>query len=414
MAKAPSPLFFMEERIYTVSEIARDIKRVIEQFIAPVWIEGEVSNFVISRIGHIYFSLKDQNAVLNCTIWRSQALSIPFQIVNGMRLLVFGNVTTYAMQSQYQLNVQQVRAAGLGSLFLAFEALKKKLSEEGLFDPKRKRPIPSYPSRIGLITSQSGAALRDFLQISRRRNPSVEILLYPALVQGSEAAATIVNGLKLFNRLRNVDFIIVTRGGGSLEDLWAFNEEPLVRAVAQSELPVVSAVGHEVDFTLCDFAADLRAPTPSAAAEMTIPEKGSILLQTAQTTRKLAQAVEMLIANTNNTIANFTKRLLLNRPLELLRQRSQHIDELEAQIIKTFKSLLESAQIRIENLRKTLDILNPRAILERGYAIVYNLPEKKVIKSITAVTVDAEILVEVQDGEFRARTESQGSFINRK
>jgi len=404
----------MEERIYTVSEITRDIKRVIEQFIAPVWIEGEVSNFIISRIGHMYFSLKDQNAVLNCTIWRSQALSIPFQIVNGMRLLVFGNVTTYAMQSQYQLNVQQIRAAGLGSLFLAFEALKKKLSEEGLFDPERKRPLPAFPTRIGLITSQSGAALRDFLQISRRRNPAVEIVLHPALVQGKEAAATIMRGIELFNRLRNVDFIVVTRGGGSLEDLWTFNEEALVRAVAKSDLPVVSAVGHEVDFTLCDFAADLRAPTPSAAAEMTIPERTNILGQIDRTTRKIAQTTEMLIDNVNRGIANFTKRLLLNRPLELLRQRSQRVDDLESQINKTIGNRLQAARIEIENFRKTLELLNPRSVLERGFAIVYKWPDKKVIKSVTAVTPDTEILVEVRDGEFKARAENVHSSKKRK
>lgn len=403
----------MEERIYTVSEITREIKRVIEQFIAPVWIEGEVSNFVISRIGHIYFSLKDQNAVMNCTIWRSQALSIPFQIVNGMRLVVFGNVTTYAMQSQYQLNVQQIRAAGLGSLFLAFEALKKKLSEEGMFDPERKRPLPAFPTRIGLITSQSGAALRDFLQVSRRRNPAVEIVLYPALVQGKEAATAVMRGIELFNRQRNVDFIVITRGGGSLEDLWTFNEEALVRAVAQSVLPAVSAVGHEVDFTLCDFAADLRAPTPSAAAEMTIPERAAILQHIDQSMGKISQFTEMLVTGTRNSIASYIKRLLLNRPLELLRQRSQRVDDLESQINKTIGNRLQAARIEIENLRKTLELLNPRSVLERGFAIVYKWPEKKVIKSVTALQPGAEILVEVRDGEIKARAENVHSLKKR-
>jgi len=377
----------MAERIYTVTEIARDIKRVVEQFIAPVWVEGEVSNFTISRAGHIYFSLKDQTAVLNCTIWRSQSLSIPFQIVNGMRLLVFGNITTYAMQSQYQLNVQQVRAAGLGSLFLAFEALKKKLSAEGLFDAERKKPIPLYPTRIGLITSESGAALRDFLQISRRRNPSIAIYIYPALVQGAEAAATIIAGIKLFNRLRNVDFIVITRGGGSLEDLWAFNEEPLVRAVAQSAIPIVSAVGHEVDFTLCDFAADLRAPTPSAAAEMTIPERSHILNFIDQTCNKMTQNIRMRLENFQKELDNISKRLFLNRPWELLRQRIQRIDELEGRIIKAINSRILSAQVELDNIHKTLEVLNPRAIMERGFAIVYHWPDKKIIKSISEVEV---------------------------
>ncbi|HPY00213.1 MAG TPA: exodeoxyribonuclease VII large subunit [Candidatus Marinimicrobia bacterium] len=402
----------MAERIYTVTEIARDIKRVVEQFIAPVWVEGEVSNFTISRAGHIYFSLKDQTAVLNCTIWRSQSLSIPFQIVNGMRLLVFGNITTYAMQSQYQLNVQQVRAAGLGSLYLAFEALKKKLSAEGLFDPERKRPIPLYPTRIGLITSESGAALRDFLQISRRRNPSIAIYIYPALVQGAEAAATIIAGIKLFNRLQNVDFIVITRGGGSLEDLWAFNEEPLVRAVAQSAIPIVSAVGHEVDFTLCDFAADLRAPTPSAAAEMTIPERSHILNFIDQTCNKMAQNIRMRLDNFHKEIDNITKRLFLNRPWELLRQRIQRIDELEGRIVKAINSRILSAQVELDNIHKTLEVLNPRAIMERGFAIVYHWPDKKIIKSISEIAVGEQVSVELKDGEFQAKTELIQSHKN--
>jgi len=402
----------MAERIYTVTEIARDIKRVVEQFIAPVWVEGEVSNFTISRAGHIYFSLKDQTAVLNCTIWRSQSLSIPFQIVNGMRLLVFGNITTYAMQSQYQLNVQQVRAAGLGSLFLAFEALKKKLSAEGLFDGERKKPIPLYPTRIGLITSESGAALRDFLQISRRRNPSIAIYIYPALVQGAEAAATIIAGIKLFNRLQNVDFIVITRGGGSLEDLWAFNEEPLVRAVAQSTIPIVSAVGHEVDFTLCDFAADLRAPTPSAAAEMTIPERSHILNLIEQTCNKMAQNIRMRLENFQKELDNISKRLFLNRPWALLRQRIQRIDELEGRIVKAINSRILSAQVELDNIHKTLEVMNPQAIMERGFAIVYHWPDKKIIKSISEIAVGEQVSVELKDGEFQAKTEIIQSHKN--
>jgi len=401
----PRHSFFMEEHIYTVSEIARDIKRVIEQFIAPIWIEGEVSNFTVSRMGHIYFSLKDQTAVLNCTIWRSQSLSIPFQIVNGMRLVVFGNVTTYAMQSQYQLNVQQVRAAGLGSLFLAFEALKKKLSAEGLFDAERKKPIPSYPIQIGVITSQTGAAVRDFLQVSRRRNPSVAIYLYPALVQGREAAATIIQGIQVFNRRKNVDFIVITRGGGSLEDLWTFNEEALVRAIAQSTLPVVSAVGHEVDFTLCDFVADLRAPTPSAAAEMTIPERERILYQIEQTHQKMRRIIAVRLDNLYQKITNISRRLFLNRPLELLRQRIQRVDDLEAQIIKIFNNRIRSLKIELENFSKTLEVLDPRAILERGFAIVYQLPDRKIIKSINAIAVGEKVGVELKDGELFARAE---------
>src|SRR6056297_223691 len=266
----------MGEKIYTVSQISNRIKKVLSDFIPSVWVEGEVSNYYRSRAGHVYFSLKDDNALINCVLWSRKADNLSFRIEDGMDMAVFGQVTSYQRQSQYQINVDKVQAGGKGKLFLAFEKLKKKLSKEGLFDDELKQKLPKYPDRIGVVTSAEGAAIRDILNVGKRRNPSVEFVIFPSMVQGDKAAGTIIKGIETFNRLKNVDLIIIGRGGGSLEDLWAFNEEKLVRAVVKSELPIVSAVGHEVDFTLSDFAADKRAPTPSAAAEITVSSSQEI------------------------------------------------------------------------------------------------------------------------------------------
>ncbi|MCK4446626.1 MAG: exodeoxyribonuclease VII large subunit, partial [Candidatus Marinimicrobia bacterium] len=361
----------MEERIYTVSEISQEVKRVIEQFISPVWIEGEVSNYSVSRVGHVYFSLKDQFSLINCVIWKNIAFSIPYQITTGMHLLVHGNITTYSAQSQYQINVIEVRAAGLGSLYMAFEALKEKLSSEGLFDDSRKVSIPKYPRSIGVVTSPTGAAVRDILQISERRNPSVKIVIFPAQVQGKSAADTIVKGIEVFNKLVNVDFIIIGRGGGSIEDLWAFNEEKVVRAVAASKLPIVSAVGHEVDFALSDFASDLRAPTPSAAAEMTIPGIEEIKNGINRINQSLQQVILLKMEKFRNQVDNIKRRLFLNRPLEIIKQRFQRIDEFEGRLITSIKQALQSKKLRLETIVNTFKALDPKAILSRGFAIVY-------------------------------------------
>ncbi len=396
----------MEERIYTVSEISQEIKRVIEQFISSVWVEGEVSNYSVSRIGHIYFSLKDQFSLIHCVIWKNVAISIPYQITTGMRLLVRGNVTTYSAQSKYQINVVEVRAAGLGSLYMAFEALKEKLNSEGLFDDSRKKAIPKYPARVGVVTSPTGAAIQDILQISERRNPSVEIVIYPAQVQGKSASDTIVRGIEVFNKLANVDFIIIGRGGGSLEDLWAFNEEKVVHAIAASKLPIVSAVGHEVDFTLSDFASDLRAPTPSAAAEMTIPETTEIKNGICRVKKNLKRLILLKIEKIQNQLGDSKRRLFLNRPLEIIKQRFQRLDEFEGRLINSIKQAVQSQKLRLETIVNTFKALDPKAILDRGFAIVYRLPEESVVRSVRDVEKDTKISVEISDGCFNAKVSS--------
>jgi exodeoxyribonuclease VII large subunit len=397
----------MEEKIYSVSEISREIKRVIEQFIPPVWVEGEISNYSASRAGHVYFSLKDDTALINCVIWRSIAGRIPFHLTNGMNVTVRGDVITYAAQSQYQINVKEVRAAGLGSLYLAFEALKNKLSNEGLFAPELKKPIPAYPKRVGVVTSYTGAAIRDILQVSQRRNPAVEMVVFPAQVQGDKAADTIIEGIETFNRLRNVDFIIIGRGGGSIEDLWAFNEEKLVRAIAASDLPVVSAVGHEVDFTLADFVADFRAPTPSAAAEMTIPENTMILNTVSTLVGRIYQQILRFQAQKRQQFEHLQTRINLNNPVELIRQKYQCLDELDNRLIYAVGQQVQREKFRLDTYRGTLKALNPKDVLNRGYAIVYSLPEGGIVQSVEKVDKGHRIEVEVSDGRFDAVVEKK-------
>ncbi len=396
----------MEEKIYTVSEISQEVKRVIEQFISPIWVEGEVSNYSVSRAGHIYFSLKDRFSLINCIIWKNVAISIPYQINTGMRLLVRGNVTTYSAQSKYQINVVEVRAAGLGSLYMAFEALKEKLSSEGLFDDSRKKAIPKYPGRVGVVTSLRGAAIQDILRVSERRNPSVEIVIFPAQVQGKGASDTIVRGIEVFNKLANVDFIIISRGGGSLEDLWTFNEEKVVRAIAASKLPIVSAVGHEVDFTLSDFASDLRVPTPSAAAEITIPETTEIKNGIDRARKNLNRLILLKIEKIQNQLCDSKRRLFLNRPLEIIKQRFQRIDEFEGRLINSIKQAVQSQKLRLETIVNTFKALDPKAILDRGFAIIYRLPEESVVRSVKDVEKDTQISVEISDGCFNAKVSS--------
>lgn len=401
--------FFMDERIFSVSEISQEIRRVVEEYIPSVWIEGEVSNFMQSRAGHIYFSLKDSLALIDCVVWKSNTSSIRFQITTGMQLIVRGDVTTYGAQSKYQINVREIRTAGFGNLYLAFEALKEKMNNAGYFDESRKREIPRFPTRVGIVTSPTGAAIQDMLQISRRRNPAVEIIIYPALVQGDSAADSIVAGIRTFNMMNNVDFIIIGRGGGSIEDLWAFNEEKLVVAVANSRLPVVSAVGHEVDYTLSDFAADLRAPTPSAAIELTIPELSEIQNRIDQFEQLASRAVLRKYQSVLQRIESAQKRLESNRPIGLIHQRIQRVDQMEMRMFLLIRQILQNRRSDFENFTQMLKVLNPKSVLNRGFSIVYHLPEKKIVKSVNNVAGGDAIQIEVSDGAFDARVGENNS-----
>jgi len=396
----------MEDKIYSVSEISREIKRVIEQFIPPVWVEGEISNYSISRVGHIYFSLKDENALINCVMWRNVAGSILFHLAPGMRVIVRGDILAYSAQSQYQINVKEIRAAGMGSLFMAFEALKNKLSQEGLFDPEQKKPIPAFPKRIGVITSITGAAVRDIIEVSGRRNPAVQLVIFPAQVQGEKAADTIIEGIQTFNQLKNVDFIILGRGGGSIEDLWAFNEEKLVRAVAASELPIISAVGHEVDFTLSDFVADFRAPTPSAAAELAVPERNALEQKLVQYRKRSAQLVSNTISQKIQFLDNLYSGIVRFNPEKIIADNYRSLAEFKKRLRNSVAQKINQTKLRLNDYRSTIHALNPKEILKRGFSIVYTESGNKVVRSVNDVLKGNKITVEVFDGRYKAEVKS--------
>ncbi|RMD96216.1 MAG: exodeoxyribonuclease VII large subunit, partial [Calditrichaeota bacterium] len=284
-----------EEKYYTVSELTREIKILLETRIPEVWVEGEISNFTHHSSGHMYFLLKDEHAQISCVMWRSRNNTLFFTPQDGMKIIVRGRITVYEKRGNYQLEVLQLHPAGVGELQLAFEQLKNRLRKEGLFDPAHKKPIPPYPERIGIVTSPTGAAIRDMIHILQRRFPPVEIILNPVRVQGEGAAVEIAQAIDQFNRYGQVDVLIVGRGGGSLEDLWAFNEEIVARAIFRSQIPVISAVGHEVDFSISDFVADLRAPTPSAAAELVVRNREEILAHLQKDLQKMTNGMLELI-----------------------------------------------------------------------------------------------------------------------
>ena len=396
------PSFMDKQRIYTVSELSFLIKDLLESSIPPVWVSGEISNFSRSRKGHIYFSLKDENSLINCVIWKSFTERIPFNLQDGMSVLIYGKVVVYPPQSQYQVRVYEIKPIGEGNLYLKFQLLKEKLQKEGLFDAERKKELPLFPRKVGVVTSITGAAIRDILNISGRRNPSVEIIIFPAQVQGVEAADTIVEGIKFFNERVPVDLIIVGRGGGSLEDLWAFNEEKVVRAIADSEIPVISAVGHEVDFSLSDSAADYRAPTPSAAAEVAFPSRDEIINSVDYYIRRLQREISSLFSSKQDKYKELKNRLVRLNPIGIVQEKFQRLDELENRMLRAMSKKFEINHLKLKELTGKLTALSPRAILKRGYSIVFKLPEKSIVKSTQDVRIKDRISVEVLDGNFKA------------
>ncbi len=395
-----------QNQILTVSEIAQKVEYIIVQFLGPVYVEGEVSNFYRSRAGHIYFSLKDENAVLKCTIWRNVSDSIPFKIIDGMRIVVYGDITTFKAQSQYQMNVKKVRASGLGDLYLAFEMLKNKLEAEGLFDTEIKKKLPKYPTSVGVVTSATGAAIQDIIRVSGRRNPSVKIVVFPAKVQGVGSADSIVKGIQTFNAKKNVDLIIIGRGGGSMEDLWAFNEENVVRSIVASDLPIVSAVGHETDFTLSDFAADLRVPTPSSAAEEVIPELEDINYKLEVIQQKITLAFNRKFDFFITRLQSLKRHLSMLNPEKTIMQKIQRIDELEKRMLNSISQLIRSKETQLQHMHEQLYSLSPEGVLKRGYAIVFKTSNNKIIKSISDVQYGEEVLIKISDGSINSEVKS--------
>lgn len=361
----------MSDIILTVSEITKKIRYILESNLYSVTVIGEISNFKKHSSGHIYFTLKDETASLNAVLWRSRANFLSFTPLDGMKVIASGSITVYETRGVYQLDVVSLKPAGTGELQIAFEKLKQKLAAEGLFDTKYKKPIPRFPKRIGIVTSPTGAAIRDIYNIISRRYPVVELTLYPVNVQGSGAAEEISNAIKDFNKLDNVDVLIVGRGGGSLEDLWAFNEEIVARAIFESKIPIVSAVGHEIDFTIADFVADLRAPTPSAAAEIVVPNVLDLIENISDLVHTMNDSVSNSIRMYKDSIDSFISSYRFNLPLNNIKQLSQKTDELDRLLNLYFVNNFKERKYNLKRMMQVLSSLNPDSILNRGYAIIY-------------------------------------------
>lgn len=389
-----------EQKVLSVSELTRRIKSTLEVGYSSVVVTGELSNSKIHTSGHFYFSLKDASAQLSGVMWRSRVGMLAFRPQDGMKVVVSGRITVYEPRGAYQIDASSIKPMGVGELQIAFDRLKLKLEKEGLFDVSRKRPIPQIPQRIGIVTSASGAALQDILTVISRRFPAVEIILRPAQVQGVGAAEDIADGIDELNTIADLDVMIVGRGGGSLEDLWAFNEEPVARALARSRVPIVSAVGHEVDYTIADFVADLRAPTPSAAAELVVPDRLTILDQMANSWYTIKREVEDQLAERRERIAHLLTSYGFSRPADLLRQYVQRIDDLQQNLslaVVHQRTLIES---RHRAGAQRLAALDPRLPLERGFALVRRAGD--VIVRSSVLRSGDKVELEFKDGRARS------------
>jgi exodeoxyribonuclease VII large subunit len=437
-------------QVLSVTDLTRRVKDLLEEKFPGVWVEGEISNLRSPSSGHVYFTLKDANAQLAVVIFRGVATKVGFTLRDGLQVIAFGDVSVYERSGQYQLVARQLLPKGLGALQLAFEELKQRLAQEGLFDPARKRPIPVLPQHIGLVTSPAGAAIRDFLNIISRRFPNVHIVVNPVRVQGDGAGKEIAAAIDEFNALQAggrlpLDVLIITRGGGSLEDLWAFNEEVVARALARSKIPTISAVGHEIDFTISDFVADLRAPTPSAAAELVVKAKDEFARQITQYQARLQKDLRLRLAEARQRFSTLASSYVFHRPAETIRQYQQQLDDCAHRlhrapgatvaahrgrwrtVAQKFKllspqavlvsrrqqlganehrfqaaraHLMEAIHHRLGQASAKLEILSPNATLQRGYSITVVPETGRIVRSVTHVQPGTTISTKVLDGAF--------------
>jgi exodeoxyribonuclease VII large subunit len=418
-------LFPQTSKVFTVAELTRSIRGTLETKFGAVWVQGEISNYKLHPSGHQYFTLKDQRAQIACVIWRDTMAPLRQPLADGAQVQVYGTVTVFEARGQYQLNVQILQPRGVGLLQAKFEALKGRLEAEGLFAPERKRPLPKFPRRMGIITSPTGAAIRDVLNVLRRRAPWLQILINPVRVQGAGAAQEIAVAIREFalpnEAFAPLDLMVITRGGGSIEDLWEFNEEIVARAIFNSAVPIVSAVGHEIDFTICDFVADLRAPTPSAAAELIVPDMidlqrridgctralGRQLLNRVRdaqqrldhTRETLQRCLAHKIDSYRRSLVHIAAALQARSPARELMMRRNRFADLQRRLIACPGHLLENASHRFRHIEGILRVLGPDATLRRGYSITTN-ERGKIIRTVAAVRPKMKIRTRVNDGEF--------------
>ena len=388
---------------WSVSELTGYIREMfdIDYRLKDVEVEGEVSNFTRARSGHLYFTIKDSDAQLKCVMWRSSAEKLTFNPGNGDQIIARGRVSIYDQGGVYQLYANRLEPAGRGDLAQAFERLKLKLAEEGLFDPENKQPIPVFPKKLGIVTSADAAALRDILNVLQRRYPMVEVLIAPTLVQGATAPGHIVRAIEWLDGRDDIDTIIVSRGGGSIEDLWAFNDEAVVRAIFAATHPVISGVGHEVDFTIADFVADLRAPTPSAAAELAVPDSAEIHAGVLGLGQMLKGAMMYELEQRERMVTSLARVLQSVTPERQLRNSEQRVDDLVRRLESGMASQLNNQSSALRVLSAQLEAVSPTATLQRGYAIVRR-EDGRLVRSASDVKENDKIKIQVADGEFAA------------
>lgn len=373
-----------------------------DELLVSVCVRGEISNFTNHyKTGHFYMTLKDEASLIKAVMFRGNASKLKFLPENGMRVIVTGRVSAYIRDGQYQIYIDSMEPDGIGALYIAYEQLKKKLAAEGLFDREKKKPLPKIPTRIGIITSPTGAAIRDIINILGRRFPLCRPILYPSLVQGDGASAQIIAGIDYFNEKKNVDVLIVGRGGGSLEDLWAFNDEALCRRVAASDIPIISAVGHETDFTLCDFAASVRAPTPSAAAELAVPESSELKRKINNVNARMELLCEQRIKILKEKLTALSNSRVLTNPMNFIDDRKMALGMTEDKLITRMNTLLERKKSSLVSHAAKLDALNPLSVVARGYSAVFN-DEGKLIKSISQTKKGDMVSFMVTDGKISA------------
>lgn len=382
-----------------MTELTKALKRLIEEQVRldGIWIKGEISNFTNHSSGHLYFTLKDANARLSCVMFKTQARRLVFRPQNGQAVLACGRLSVYEKSGNYQLYVDQMEADGLGGLFQAFERLKRQLAAEGLFAPERKRPLPQLPQQIGIITSPTGAAVCDLVKILKRRRPKLDILIFPAQVQGAEAPASLVKALQAAARFSGLDLLIIGRGGGSLEELWAFNDEQVARAIAVFPRPVIAAVGHETDFTIADFVADLRAPTPSAAAELAVPDEGLLTRNLGVLRQRLVNVMQRKLQNERRILQKISSSRMLLRPHTAIDLRRQDVDLLTGRLTRRWQYDLQIKRERFEKLAGALNTLSPLATLLRGYAIAQK-EDRTVLKDAGQVAIGERVQLRLASG----------------
>ncbi|MGI6083893.1 MAG: exodeoxyribonuclease VII large subunit [Acetivibrionales bacterium] len=391
------------DRTLTVTELTRYIKQLVDSdmLLSNVWITGEISNFKLHTSGHMYFSLKDKGALIKCVMFRTQNNRLKFRPEEGMSVIARGYVSVYPQGGAYQLYVDDMQPDGTGALYMAFEQLKSKLETQGLFDASRKKKIPLLPKAVGVITSPTGAVIRDMIQILDRRYPNTRIVVYGAAVQGIEAPAQLIEGIRYFNEKRNVEVIILARGGGSLEDLWPFNDEGLAIAISKSGIPIISAVGHETDFSISDFAADLRAPTPSAAAELVMPEKKALKDTLESVEKRLFNCLTYGLKKERDRISRLQSVRSLQKPFEIVNQKRLVLDAHERSLILQGRAGLERTRISLKTVVAQLNALSPLTVLARGYGVIQD-ENGKLIKSVKGLKSGDKLVVTMTDGKFQA------------